>query len=184
MATSWAEDSANADLHLRAAQAGNIRAFEHLYRQNVGRVYGLCLRMTADAGIAEDLTQQTFVKAHQSLKRFRGDSKFSTWLQRIAINEVLMGRRKAARTPEAHSEVEAPAVSSDLGLSLDLESALATLPKRMRQVFVMRALYGYKETETAELLDMAVGTVKSQYHQARQQLRAILGEQGQGEQRK
>ena len=178
MASLWNSKPAAQDLSLRRAQSGDLKAFEALYRQHVGRVYGLCLRMSGDPARAEEFTQRTFVQAFSALKRFRGDSRLDTWLHRIAVNEILMEARRDKRSPleSADPGDATPAVTGDTDLAIDLEAAVAALPERPRQVFVLRALYGYKESETAALLELALGTVKANYHRARKLLREQLGQ--------
>src|SRR5215831_20828372 len=80
---------------VQRARTGDRRAFERLYREHAGKVYGLCLRMTRDAALAEDCTQETFVNAWRALDRFETRSSLGTWLHRIAVNAVLAKRRKA-----------------------------------------------------------------------------------------
>ena len=166
------------------SQRGNQQAFAQLYQEHVAAVYALCLRMTANVSLAEDCTQQAFVNAWRSLAKFRGDAQFSTWLHRIAVNCVLAAQRKNQRRQQFEvaaemQEAEAataqwPAEQHD---DRALESAVAELPERQRQVFVLHAIYGYKHTEVAAQLDIAVGSVKAHYHNARGHLRSVLGEQ-------
>src|SRR6202050_896286 len=80
---------------VQRAGAGDTRAFERLYREHSGRVYGLCLRMTRDAQLAEDCTQETFINAWRALAKFETRSSLSTWLHRIAVNVSLAKRRKS-----------------------------------------------------------------------------------------
>src|ERR1700760_3335161 len=84
---------------VQRARSGDTRAFERLYREHSGKVYGLCLRMTRDAALAEDCTQETFINAWRALERFETRSSLGTWLHRIAVNAALAKRRKA--TPVA-----------------------------------------------------------------------------------
>ncbi|NIQ86020.1 MAG: sigma-70 family RNA polymerase sigma factor, partial [Acidobacteria bacterium] len=82
------------------AAGGDFVAYERLYHRHVGRIYALCLRMTADPSRAEDLTQQAFIRGWERLDTFRGDSEFAAWLRRIAINVVLTDRRARGRRSE------------------------------------------------------------------------------------
>ncbi|MGH9961599.1 MAG: RNA polymerase sigma factor, partial [Pyrinomonadaceae bacterium] len=84
------------DRNVELAAAGNMAAFEELYRRHNRRVYSLCLRMTRSVSEAEDLTQDVFVQLFRKLNTFRGESSFATWLHRLAVNEVLMHFRKPA----------------------------------------------------------------------------------------
>ena len=163
---------------VEAAKRGSRAAFESLYRNHVGKVYGLCLRMTANRATAEDCTQEAFIQAWRSLPAFESRSAFGTWLHRIAVNAVLaQGRRRSERLGTSGSaEDEAVALPdpsvSDTGTVLDLEAGLRQLPAGARQALVLVGLYGYSHEEAAELLGVAVGTCKSQVHRARQ----LLGE--------
>ena len=163
---------------VESAKRGSKAAFETLYRSHVGKVYGLCLRMTAHRATAEDCTQEAFIHAWHSLPAFESRSAFGTWLHRIAVNAVLaQGRRRRERLGTAGSaEDEAVALPdpsvSDAGTVLDLEAGLRRLPAGARQALVLVGLYGYSHEEAAELLGVAVGTCKSQVHRARQ----LLGE--------
>src|ERR1700679_3463137 len=103
------------------ARAGDTRAFERLYRDHVGRVYGLCLRMTRDPAIAEDCTQETFINAWKALGRFETRSSLATWLHRIAVNVALAKRRKASVVLESSAEDEDEAIESDWTLETPLE---------------------------------------------------------------
>jgi len=163
---------------VESAKRGSKAAFEALYRNHVGKVYGLCLRMTANRATAEDCTQEAFIQAWRSLPAFESRSAFGTWLHRIAVNAVLaQGRRRSERlgtTGSAEDEAVAlpdPSVG-DAGTVLDLEAGLRRLPAGARQALVLVGLYGYSHEEAAELLGVAVGTCKSQVHRARQ----LLGE--------
>src|SRR5262245_568281 len=82
---------------LASAQAGDPRAFEQLYRAHVDRVFSLCVRMSGDRVLAEELTQDCFVRAWERLSSFRGESAFGTWLYRLAVNVVLNARKTAGR---------------------------------------------------------------------------------------
>jgi RNA polymerase sigma-70 factor (ECF subfamily) len=163
---------------VEAAKRGSPAAFETLYRNHVGKVYGLCLRMTANAATAEDCTQEAFIQAWRSLPRFEGRSAFGTWLHRIAVNAALaQGRRRsepAARSVpiEEMADTLPDPVTGEAGGTLDLEQAIARLPAGARQVLVLVGIYGHSHEEAAEMLGIAVGTCKSQLHRARQ----LLGE--------
>lgn len=164
-------------LLVKQAKAGQIGAFEALYRRHQGRVYALCLRMTGSRVQAEDCLQEAFVQAWRRLGSFQGRSAFGTWLYRIAVNQVLSLQRKEARRPgfleivddktEAHLDRPGP---RDTGLSMDLEQAVASLPPGARNVFVLNAVHGYSHEETAKTLGVAVGTCKAQLHRARRLL--------------
>jgi RNA polymerase sigma-70 factor, ECF subfamily len=163
------------------ARAGDTRAFERLYREHVGRVYGLCLRMTRDPAIAEDCTQETFINAWKALARFETRSSLATWLHRIAVNATLAKRRKATVVMESNStDDEDEAIESDWTLETplevnEIEAAIERLPEGARDVLVLHAIYGYSHLEAAEMLGVAEGTCKAQLHRARSLLRDKLG---------
>lgn len=158
-----------------------MRAFERLYRLHVGRVLGLCLRMTRRRDIAEDCVQQTFVRAWRNLGAFEGRSAFGTWLHRIAVNEVLTYARnhgtrvEASDADEPIEEISEGAGEFDAAEVVDVERALATLPEGARHVVVLQAVYGYSHEEVADMLGIAVGTCKAQLHRGRRLLRERMG---------
>ena len=166
---------------MERARAGDTRAFERLYREHVGRVYGLCLRMTRDPAIAEDCTQETFINAWKALARFETRSSLGTWLHRIAVNATLAKRRKASVVMESIStEDEDEAIESEWTLETplevnEIEAAIEQLPEGARDVLVLHAIYGYSHLEAAEMLGVAEGTCKAQLHRARGLLRDKLG---------
>jgi RNA polymerase sigma-70 factor, ECF subfamily len=166
---------------VQRACAGDTRAFERLYREHAGRVYGLCLRMTRDVQLAEDCTQETFINAWRALPRFETRSSLSTWLHRIAVNVSLAKRRKspaAEAAPPAPQSDEAPSEAWTLETPVEvqeIESAIGALPDGARDALVLHALYGYSHGEAAQMLGIAEGTCKAQLHRARKLLRERLG---------
>ena len=166
---------------VQEAQSGSVSAFERLYRDNVDRVYALCLRLSADPARAEELTQDVFVRAWEKLGTFRGDSAFSTWLHRLAVNVVLGTRRSDGRRGDRVMLAEDLTVFedgssgfNDPGLRMDLEAAMASLPEGTRTVFVMHEVEGYTHEEIARLTGRAEGTCKALLHRARNLLRERL----------
>ena len=165
---------------VKRAVGGDVDAFEELYRQSVGRVYGLCLRMCGNRSLAEELTQEAFVRAWQKLPSFRGDSAFSTWMHRLTVNVVLGHQRSAGRRQIRETAAgkewysEGNTTRERPGVAVDLERAIAGLPRRARTVFVLHDVEGYKHSEIAQLAGMAVGTSKAQLSRARQLLRKAL----------
>ena len=164
----------------RAAE-GDRAAFEEIYRRYVNRVYGLCLRLTTDVGEAENLTQDTFIKAWFAIAGYAGRGNLGGWLGRVAVNLWRDQFRATARRGRLMEEVAAEPRQSrdgviDLLTSLDLERCIARLPEGGRLVFVFHDVEGYTHREIAELLDLAVGTVKAQLHRARRLLRNMLAE--------
>jgi len=163
---------------IHRAQQGDRAAFETLYHAHVGRVYALCLRLTADRALAEERTQDAFVRAWERLATFRGESAFSSWLYRLTVNEVLLGRRAERRrearivTTDDPAALEQPRAAT--GTGLDLERAVAALPAGAREVFVLHEVEGYRHEEIAQLTGVAVGTSKAQLFRARRLLREAL----------
>jgi RNA polymerase sigma-70 factor (ECF subfamily) len=171
--------SASGDDLVRRAAAGDVEAYEMLYRENVGRVHALCLRMSRDRGEADELTQETFVRVWERLGSFRGDSAFTTWLHRVTVNVVIGGLRSRGRWRDRFTGVEAedfgaavPAFSA--GGDLDLERAIARLSPQARLVFLLHDVEGYQHGEIADLTGLAVGTSKAHLHRARRLLREDL----------
>lgn len=164
------------------AAKGDRIAFERVYRAHVNRVFAVCARMVADRTLAEELTQDVFVRAWSKLDLYRGESAFTTWLHRLAVNVVLNARKSDGRNrtrfgsepdevdtlPHARSSNWTP------GMSLDLEAAIAGLPPGARQVFVLHDVEGYKHEEIAEMLGITAGGSKAQLHRARLLLREAL----------
>lgn len=167
---------------IERAQRSDARAFESLYRMHVDKVYGLCLRMTGNVSEAEDCVQEAFIQAWKKLDRFRGDSAFSTWLHRIAVNSVLGRMRKDKREKDrivAVAENAAPPITTgDNGVLRDLSEAIDRLPQGARHVFVLHAVYGYTHDEAAAMLGIASGTSKAQLHRAKRLLSQQLEQQG------
>ena len=170
---------------VQRARSGDTRAFERLYREHAGRVYGLCLRMTRDPDLAQDCTQETFINAWKALDRFETRSSLGTWLHRIAVNAALAKRRKASPVTVASEgvEVEDEAVETQWTLETplevqEIETAIGDLPEGARDVLVLYAIYGYSHAEAAEMLGVAEGTCKAQLHRARGLLRERLGVNG------
>jgi RNA polymerase sigma-70 factor (ECF subfamily) len=172
------------DALVRASTAGDMRAFEALYRRHSGRVHGVISRLVGHyAARAEDLTQEAFVRAWQALPSYRFESAFGTWLYRLAANTALMELRSRRGQPPMDSDDDAFAGIGSVdsaghitALSSDLEAAVASLPPRARAVLVLFDVEGWTHEEIAAELDMAVGSSKAQLHRARKLLRARLGE--------
>ncbi len=177
---------------IRRAQTGDSAAFETLYRLHRPRVFAICLRMLRDPAEAEDLTQEAFLLLLRKIQTFRGESAFSTWLHRLAVNLVLMRLRK--KTPPVVSiemicdpndessasrtlEPGAPDLALDGAIDrINIERCIERLPAGFRKVFVLHDVQGYRHREIANLLGRSVGDSKSQLHKARKRLRESLGE--------
>jgi len=166
------------------AASGDRHAFEHVYRAHLNHVYSLCVRMTGDRTRAEELTQDVFVRAWEKLSTFRGESAFSTWLHRLTVNVVLNERRVEGRdrgrtvsADEDDDESVAPAGSTAQPLhaeKLDLERAIARLPRGARRVFVLHDVEGFTHEEIGTMLGVTAGGCKAQLHRARLLLREAL----------
>lgn len=162
------------------ARRGDADAFEQLYREHSGWVYALARRMADDETLARDMTQEIFIKLWQKISSFRGDSEFTTWFRRIAINICLnrlsSEKRRSNRvfTTDDVAAYETGGKSHGAGAGIDLERAIRGLPEHARAVFVLHEVEGYKQREIAEMTGVAEGTVKSQLHRARKLLQAAM----------
>jgi RNA polymerase sigma-70 factor (ECF subfamily) len=175
------EEKAAALDTVRRAQSGDVDAFELLYHEHSPRIYALCLRLKAgDTSDATELMQDVFVRAWRRLSTFRGDCAISSWLHRLAVNTMLENarsdnRRTARVLPmDDTSRLAGAARSSGVELKMDMENAIASLPKGARLAFVLHDVEGYQHQEIAEQLSVSVGTVKAQLHRARRLLRERL----------
>ncbi|XQW84689.1 RNA polymerase sigma factor [Thalassotalea piscium] len=159
---------------IAAAQKGDQQAFHQLYLSYHRRMYALCWRMLADKDSAEDVCQEVFVQLWQNIANFRGESKFSTWLHSVATNIVLGHLRKHKNWLQKVFSIEDHGVeesSVEMAELPELDQHIMRLPERARLVFVLFAVEGYRHEEIANMLGMAVGSSKSQYHRARNLLR-------------
>ena len=167
---------------VKRARDGDHAAYESLYRLNRDQIYGLLWRMSGGHhATAEDLLQESFVRAWQKLDMFRGDSKFGTWLHRLAVNVALSDRRtrlrKTGKEVALDEHVHRTAVGSKdvrADRQRDLEQSIAKLPERARTVLVLYDVEGYQHKEIADMTGMAVGSSKAQLHRARKLLREDL----------
>jgi RNA polymerase sigma-70 factor, ECF subfamily len=161
----------------RAAK-GDVHAFERLYRAHIPRVHGIVRRMAGGQDV-DELAQDVFVRAWQKLGTFRGESAFTTWLHRLAVNVVLERFRagSAERSRRVDSDVAfetARSIPLRPDLSIDFEAALERLPAGAREIFVLHDVEGYKHHEIGSLLGISPGTSKAQLHRARMMLRKYL----------
>ena len=170
---------------------GDVNAFEKLVLEYEKAVYGITQRMTGNAEDAADMTQETFIKAYNSLSSFRGDSKFSVWLYRIATNVCLDFLRSRSRKPTVSLSVEdddgeeveldiadesqSPERLLERGLTRDaVRRGLDALSPEYRQILLLREIQGLSYEEIADVLTLEVGTVKSRIFRARKRLCAFL----------
>jgi RNA polymerase sigma-70 factor, ECF subfamily len=163
------------------AASGDRQAFERLYRTHSNRVFSICTRMSGSKTRGEELTQDVFVRTWEKLPQFRGESAFSTWLHRLAVNVVLNARKsegkQAARTDQndiSDDRWEEAARAPMHIERMDLAEAIAKLPAGARKVFVLHDVEGYKHEEIAELMGITSGGSKAQLHRARLLLREAL----------
>ena len=180
---------------VRRVLEGDVNAFEDLVTEHEKGVYAIAQRMTGNAEDAADMTQETFIKAYNSLSSFRGDSKFSVWLYRIATNVCLDFLRSRSRKPTVSLSVEdddgeetqmdiadesqSPEQLLERGLTRDaVRRGLKSLSPEYRQILLLREIQGLSYEEIAEALVLEVGTVKSRIFRARKRLCAFLMEDG------
>ncbi len=173
---------------VQRAQSGDEQAFATLFQTHKKRVYSVCLLMTKDIAEAEDLTQEAFLQVFRSVGSFRGDSAFSTWLYRIAVNTVLMKLRRRKSPPVVSLDEpvssESPSLRRDVGKAdpqlsgvidrITLHRAWQELPEGCRQIFTLHEVDGYQHHEIAKMLDCSVGNSKSQLHKAKMKMRDLL----------
>ena len=163
-------------------QAGDVEAFETIYRQHASRLYTLACRMAGSPEDGEDLLQEIFLQAHRKLGSFKGDATLGTWLYRLALNHCLdYVRSRRAKMNKLTSAIEGeiacePAARRETPIArLDLERAVERLPEGCREAFVLHDVEGFDHKEVGRLLGIAEGTSKSQVFKARMKLRALLG---------
>src|SRR5215216_2894351 len=165
-----------------AVEESRAAVLERLYREHADRIYGLCLRMSGDRVRATELSQDVFVRAWEQLDRLRPDSDAGAWLWRLATNTVLNEMRSDRRRLARVAPVAEPGLleRAELGTPLpvrrlSLDAAMARLPERAREVFVLHDVEGFAGAEIAELLGVAEGTVRAHLHRARTLMREALG---------
>ena len=179
---------------VKKAREGHLSAFDELVRRYQERIYATVFHMTSNHEDANDLTQETFIKAHQALKSFKGDSSFFTWIYRIAVNKTinLLKQRKnrihislndmdfnVENDPELVSLVSNKTPRRDLNLSElqeKLNAAMLTLSEDHRLVVTLHDIQGLSHEEIGKIMDCNVGTVRSRLFYARQQLQAQLAD--------
>ncbi len=174
---------------IHRAQQGDAEAFESIYREHSRHVYSLCWHMTRNPAEAEDLAQDVFLRVFRKIQMFRGESAFSTWLHRLAINVVLMHLRKeksktaslgqTKRFDEGGSTPGCEVGGLDASLAglpdrVNLKRAVEQLPTAHKIVFVLHDVQGYGHQDIAEMMASTVGASKGQLHRARRRLRDLL----------
>ena len=180
---------------VRKVLQGDVNAFEKLVTEYEKAVYAIAQRMTGNPEDAADMTQETFIKAYNSLSSFRGDSKFSVWLYRIANNVCLDFLRSKSRRPtvslsaedddgeetqlDIADESQSPELLLESSLTRDaVRRGLDSLPPDYKQILLLREIQGLSYEEIAAALDIESGTVKSRIFRARKRLCTFLIEDG------
>jgi RNA polymerase sigma factor (sigma-70 family) len=172
-------ESTASDRALEDAAGGDVQAFERFHRATVARIHTLARRLLG-AERAEEAVQEVYLRAWNARASWRGEGPASAWLRRIALNHLLNERARAELRTQVGADPGAladPGERADrLERRLDLEQAIADLPRGARTVLVLHDVEGLAHAEIAERLAVSVGTSKSQLHRARALLRASLGE--------
>ena len=162
-------------------RAGDALAERALYDAHVDRVFRLAYRLAGDDALAQDFTQETFIRAFERLDSFRGEAALSTWLYTIATTVTLNGLRKVKRRGreielDTAADVAESRRRSEPDLKTRLYAAIEALADKYRTVFVMHDVEGYTHEEIATALNVEVGTSKAQLSRARAKLRAALAD--------
>ena len=170
----------NSDLEdVRLAAGGDVGAFERLYRRHVARVHSLVSRML-EPELADEVTQDVFVRVWAKLETFRGESAFGTWLHRVTVNLVLghrkkLGIRRERYLPDADAVIDRTSGGAPrAAIGAEFEAGMRRLPERAREVFILHDVEGFKHREIAEMLGVTTGTTKAQLHRARMLMRQYL----------
>jgi len=178
---------------IEKSKQGNTRAFEQLIKKHESKIYNLLLGMSGNKASAEDLFQETFLRAWRKIKTFKGNSDFSTWLYRIAFNNVLMKRRNKKKIHTI--SIDAPVVIYDKETNRDfaddwskspvatseneelknrISKAIKSLPEKYKKVLILRDIEGMRNEEVKKILNISLASVKSRLHRARLYLRNNL----------
>jgi RNA polymerase sigma-70 factor (ECF subfamily) len=169
---------------IKAVQSGDKQAYNRLYQAFIGQVYGLCFQLIGEKMLAEDAAQEVFIQLWRKIGNFKGDSKFSTWLHTVTSNITISYIRKQKGWLQKIFNIEDFVdMNGGAGLleaeesssNVDIESYVARLPDRVRIVFVLHAIEGYRHEEIATMTNMAVGTSKAQFHGAKHLLKEWMG---------
>lgn len=168
---------------VEAARRGDIAAFEEIVRAFQADVWRFVFHLARDESLADDVTQDAFIKAFRNIGRYRGDSRFSTWLLAIARNCAMDEFRRSGRRRKLEDEMERQPRPSehDQTRSYDIREALKTLSLDVREPLVMIDLFGLSYRDVSDLLGVPVGTVKSRVHRARLLLAEMFLPESQGD---
>jgi RNA polymerase sigma-70 factor, ECF subfamily len=188
--TIWSSVGAKTPEHhlIGRAQAGDVGAFEALAEVHADRLYTVALRLLGDAGEAEDVLQETLLRAWRGIRRFEGRAMVFTWLYRIAVNEsnraLERRQRRRSNVPVDELAIEVPAPSRDGPASQAerrelrdaLQIAIGQLSAPCRTALVLRDIEGFSTREAAEIAGVGEAAFKSRLHQARLTVRALVGD--------
>lgn len=155
------------------AQAGDKAAFARLFEHHQGRIFALALRLCQNPSLAEDATQEVFIRLWQKLDQYRGEAQFGTWLHRLAINVVLNFQKQQRWWHNSQPQQDLPIATESLPQQ-GIDRLLVKLPLQRRRVFVLIAIEGYQHDEAGQLLGISAGASKAHYHHARKQLQEWL----------
>ena len=159
---------------LARARRGDALAFEELVRLHQADVWRFACHLTRDRSLAEDVTQEAFLRAYRFLPTFRGDAKYTSWLLRIVRNCAMDALRRGR--PDLRREAPAPVGPSDPATRAEVSEAIRALPEGHREPFLLIEVFGLSYQEAADVLGVKVGTVKSRMHRARLGLVRTLSE--------
>ena len=161
---------------------GDTDAFDELMRAHEDRVFGICMRMLRDRDAALDVTQETFITVFRKADKYKAEAAFSTWLYRVTMNTCYdylrrTKRRRADALPEGHDPEDPRALDQHGSVEVrsDIEAALQAIPEEFRAAVVLVDLEGLAIDQTAEILGVPTGTVKSRVYRGRRQLAELLG---------
>ena len=170
---------------IRRAQSGDLGAFEALVRECQADAWRLAYHLTQDRAAADDVTQEAFLRVYRSIRTYRGEHQFSSWLLRIvrncatdAYHRVRRERLATERVADTLEPVSRPGSHED---RLRIQQAVAELPPPLREPFVLIDMLGFSYRETSEILGVKVGTLKSRLHRAHAALMRRLAEEAAGE---
>ena len=170
---------------VESARGGSRSAFDELVRRTYVDTYTLALRLTGHEEDARDVVQEAYLRAWKGIRRFRGDAQFSTWMYRITANTAYthVNRRKRQRTTNIDDVAEpiemhldaTPEASAEAAAGLsELAAAVDQLPQSMRQIVILKDVYGLTHEAIAEELDISIAAAKVRLHRGRKRLRDVL----------
>lgn len=169
---------------IKKALEGDQDAYTVLYKANRDRVFNSLWTLCHSQDVAEDLTQDAFLRAFMHLKKFKGKSSFHTWIHRIALNEFFMMRRKRKLDIISFEDMDQKVVEKKLKIDdvrqkglldrMELHNALGSLPMSHRMIFMMHYVMEYQVKQIATALDLSVPAVKARTYRARLELRKVL----------